>query len=770
MATNSPFSLDTLLSGRLLEDAQLELKADWDEHTEPAVFRTICAFANDLHNLNGGVVLIGVEEGSAGQPPRVRGLAQERVEGIQRELLGVQGAIRPEYTPRLELIRVGERVVLVLRCPPGEGRPYSCRKGGRGADANEREVWVRQGSSTIQAKGEVLRQLNAVSARTPFDDQTAFDLRVEQLSPDRVAQHVGAVSAELARPEYTLAERLRRLDLSRRVNGHEAPVHAAALFFLEEASARYRGAQVELVRVAQGGDRMDEWTVKGPLPHLVRETLSLLDAHNPERVVKHPDWPEARRTRAWPPAALDEVIVNAVHHRGYEAATPDPIQVELHPDRLVVTSYPGPVPGLTRESLESGKLTRPPSRNRRLAELLREAGLAEARRTGLEKLRRVLRENGNPPPIFDFDEPGRTYFTVELPIHPDLREALEPADVRRGQPLRLGRPAPPEEVLGREGLVARILRALERSDVVLVGPPGRGVSSVLGLVAARASAGRPVFALDLDGVEDAEGVRDTFRIWAEEQGLPLGALAAGEGRLGPFCKEHGVLVVLDHVEASLALVSGSELVWALEGAPGMLLGASYGALSWGRSSAPRETVALPPLGVAETQELASRLLLGQGLREPQALAARLGELSAGNPGVLAQLVHRVVVNGGEGVKQAQEAWDQLLGLGHDPAGLQARDRNFDALLRTPDPLARQLLGLASQDSLTRLDLIARCVSPTARRVDVLSTLTALLEQGFLVERDGRVALEYPLLAETFRSWDAREHARWRKLADEDIPF
>lgn len=69
-----PLGVDQLLGGAV-EGARLELKASWDEDKAgPQVLKTLCAFANDLQNLNGGYVVIGVaeQEGVAVRP--VKGL------------------------------------------------------------------------------------------------------------------------------------------------------------------------------------------------------------------------------------------------------------------------------------------------------------------------------------------------------------------------------------------------------------------------------------------------------------------------------------------------------------------------------------------------------------------------------------------------------------------------------------------------------------------------------------------------------------------------
>ena len=61
-------------------------------------------------------------------------------------------------------------------------------------------------------------------------------------------------------------------------------------------------------------------------------------------------------------------------------------------------------------------------RNRRIGEFLKELELAEGRFTGIPKMRFAVRQNGSPPPHFETDE-GRTFFAVELLIHPAFARA-----------------------------------------------------------------------------------------------------------------------------------------------------------------------------------------------------------------------------------------------------------------------------------------------------------------------------------------------------------
>jgi ATP-dependent DNA helicase RecG len=97
----------------------------------------------------------------------------------------------------------------------------------------------------------------------------------------------------------------------------------------------------------------------------------------------------AERIVAYPYEALEEAIANAAYHRGYDNIEPN--KIYLYPDRMEITSYPGPVPGLNLQHLGSNSTIPPfPARNRRIGEMLKEIKLAEMRGTGIPKIRRTM--------------------------------------------------------------------------------------------------------------------------------------------------------------------------------------------------------------------------------------------------------------------------------------------------------------------------------------------------------------------------------------------
>ena len=129
MSTILPVNIDDLLNCRGIESART---------TGPQVLKTICAFANDLQNLNGGYIVLGVAEsgGRAIMPPQ--GLSDGAIDEAQKWIRGNCNRIEPEYMPFLSPETVDGAAILVIWVPASDGRPHR----GPGGDG-EKSYWVR---------------------------------------------------------------------------------------------------------------------------------------------------------------------------------------------------------------------------------------------------------------------------------------------------------------------------------------------------------------------------------------------------------------------------------------------------------------------------------------------------------------------------------------------------------------------------------------------------------------------------------------------------
>ncbi len=414
-------NLDDLLHCRSVERSRLEFKEGWDDNIKDAVVRTVSAFANDLYNLNGGYIILGIKTDDKGNPILPpEGLDNYDRDKIQREIVGeCKGKISPEYIPQVSPEIFQDKTILVIWAPGGDNRPYEApKKGGHSG----RGYHVRSGSATMEATGDIQRQLIEQTAKIPFDDRRSLTGKVEDISPFLVKKYLEDVRSYFSRDVISNINQIYRdMKIVVPVNSHEVPKNVALLFFSENPGEFFNGAHIEVVQFGDDdGDLIEEKEFRGPLNQQIKSCLNYLNSMGGALLKKVPGQAEVEKTVPYPYEAMEEALVNAVYHRSYES-TPEPVKVYLYPDRMEIISYPGPVAGIQLKHFEPGQsVPQVPARNRRIGELLKELRLAEGRGTGVPKIRRRMQENGSPAAKFDFDE-TRTYFRVTLPVHPKYR-------------------------------------------------------------------------------------------------------------------------------------------------------------------------------------------------------------------------------------------------------------------------------------------------------------------------------------------------------------
>ena len=433
MSSILPINVLDLLLHSGVESARVEFKAGWDELTTgPQTLKTICAFANDFQNLNGGYVVIGVREVDAKAELPPAGLTPEALEAAQKWLRGRCNTIDPVYQPVLSPELVQGRQVLVVWAPGSQTRPH--RAPDAASKGSVAPFWIRLGSETVKADAQpdLLNQLMQLTARVPFDDRRALNATLNDLRETKVREFLNDVRSELS-VQQDVRAMYRQLRASDPVNGHDAPRNVALLFFSQDPEQWFAGARIEVVHFAAdaSGDVLEEKVFAArPIHEQLRECLAYLTGLTSLQTQKLPGQGLAMQSVSFPLPALREALVNAVYHRSYES-TPEPTKVYLYPDRMEIISYPGPVPGIEVAHLDGTKPLPPvPARNRRIGEWLKELRLAEGRGTGLPKVFRAMRDNGSAPPQFDFDV-ARSYFRVTLPAHPDSQALAAVLDAAR---------------------------------------------------------------------------------------------------------------------------------------------------------------------------------------------------------------------------------------------------------------------------------------------------------------------------------------------------
>ena len=416
-----PVNINKLLKGKVIEWDRLEFKKGWNPEE---IIRTICAFANDVNNWGGGYIIIGIEEidGKPVFPPL--GLQENQIDRIQKELIELCSKIDPYYMPVTEPVEYEGKWIFIIWASGGESRPYKAPQT-LGEKALKR-VYIRHGSVTKPASREEERFLNTISIALPFDDRINHEATIHDLDKDLMIEFLYKVDSTLYKEAGGISkeELALRMQLLKGPKEYLRPVNAALLFFNPSPHTFFRGAISEVVLYKDyEGITFDEQTFKGSLYKQITNLLQYLkNVVLTEKVIKIPGQAEALRIWNYPYEAVEEVIANAFYHRSYENVSP--IEVSVYPDKLVVLSFPGPLPPVDKEMLKQKKVISREYRNRRIGDFLKELDLTEGRGTGFPIIYRRMEQNGSPLPVFETDD-IHTHFLAVLPVHPEFLKTEE---------------------------------------------------------------------------------------------------------------------------------------------------------------------------------------------------------------------------------------------------------------------------------------------------------------------------------------------------------
>ena len=115
-------NIQKLLDRREHESSELEYYSGFNPR---AVVRTICAFANDVENNGGGIIVIGVGDDDGRPKFPLRGVRPGEGRKIIRKLSEYLRTIEPQYEPMAEAVTYfdsadnAEKELVVIRVPAG---------------------------------------------------------------------------------------------------------------------------------------------------------------------------------------------------------------------------------------------------------------------------------------------------------------------------------------------------------------------------------------------------------------------------------------------------------------------------------------------------------------------------------------------------------------------------------------------------------------------------------------------------------------------------
>ncbi|WP_455639243.1 RNA-binding domain-containing protein [Parabacteroides sp.] len=453
-----PVNLEDLLQKNKVESNRIEFKEGWNPDR---IYRSICAFANDFDNTGGGYILIGVEEENGQAKRPVKGLPVEQLDKIQREILQFNNLMQPVYFPKLFLEEVDGRTIAVIWAMAGQGRPYKCPENITHKN-KVYQYYIRYGSNSIVAKGEMETELISLSNQTPFDDRPNHKATLEDISLVLIRDYLVKVKSKLALrlSDYTLKDILDQMDLLSGTTENWYIKNLALMMFCDSPEKFFPYTQVDIVVFPEGkvnnpDNFIEAPAIKGPIPYIIMSTLNYLRTNViKERVQKLKQREESIRTYNYPYQALEEAVVNALYHRDYQVQ--EPVEITIEPNCISILSYSGPDRSISMEAIcKAQNLRSRRYKNRRLGDYLKELDLTEGRGTGIPTIQKELKNNGSGPAALETDE-GRSYFLIDIPCHPDFKPT-QVGDIQLGHKLQM---------FTKKILDALSEKAMSRSDIL----------------------------------------------------------------------------------------------------------------------------------------------------------------------------------------------------------------------------------------------------------------------------------------------------------------
>ena len=359
-------------------------------------------------NLNGGMVLLGVEDDCT-----ISGIQRKNLEEWVMDTV-VAKKIHPLILPFYEEIQIDDQKrVAVISFTQGVAKPYVLRHN------NREDIYIRIGSTFRLATREQQARLFATGGLLHTELLPVSGTTTDSLDRDRIEDYLRNIVSDPEIPSTDSAWEKRLCNLGFMSDVREirpaASIAGLMLFgYLPRKFLRQAGIGV---MVFNGPDKdyqaqLDE-TLDGPMvgrwkktgdevrrlitPGVIEDFLRMIRPYISEETGVIED--QLRRDRIWryPVEAVREVIVNALAHRDWTRSVD--IEVAVYSDRLEVISPGALQNSMTVEKMIAGQRS---PRNPLIVEVLRDYGYVDARGMGIRtKVIPLMRRENGTEPVFE---------------------------------------------------------------------------------------------------------------------------------------------------------------------------------------------------------------------------------------------------------------------------------------------------------------------------------------------------------------------------------
>ena len=350
----------------------------------------ICAFSNDLPNSRKkGYLIIGAYDDGSLSGLKVDDNLLKNISSIRSN-----GNILPVPVMSVDRFEYNDGDLLVVEVSPSFVPPVRYR--GR--------TFIRIGPRRDVASETEERILmeKRTSFMATFDATPCFSAKISDIDTDLIKNEYlpKIIDPELLTDDdRDIKEQMASIHLYDME--HDRPTNAAVILFGKDPKFYMHGAYVQYVHFAgtdNGSEILNERVLKGGLAKM----LPVLESFVRDAVVTSRPVPismlREQTVYNYPELALRELLMNACMHRDYQSNTP--IRFYQYSDRIEILN----AGGLYGEARPENFPTVNDYRNPIIAEAMKALRYVNMFNRGIDRVMTMLKENGNPEPIFKVDK------------------------------------------------------------------------------------------------------------------------------------------------------------------------------------------------------------------------------------------------------------------------------------------------------------------------------------------------------------------------------
>ena len=327
------------------ETENIEFKSQFTED----IYKEVIAFANT----DGGIVYVGIDNN--GNAVGLTDVDQE----YTRITNGIRDAIMPDVTMFVRFT-IQENKVVRIMVSEGTNKPYYLK--GKGLKPSG--VYVRQGTSSVPASPEQIRQMIKESDGDTFEEMRSME---QELTFEAAQRAFSLYGVEWG------AEKYRSLGITQKKDG----IYTNLALLLSDQCAH-------TTKIAVFSDDArtvfrDSKEFTGSIFKQFEDAVNYLALCNKtSSVIKG-----VIRTdkQDYPEEAIREALLNAIVHRDYSFS--GSIIINVTDNKMEFISLGGLLPGLSPDDIRSG-ISQP--RNKNLAEVFHRLRLIESYGTGIRRI------------------------------------------------------------------------------------------------------------------------------------------------------------------------------------------------------------------------------------------------------------------------------------------------------------------------------------------------------------------------------------------------